>query len=399
MDIELFKKYLGSKFYRENNSLVDVEQLPSESRSLWHTMSKHHEKFDEDISEALIMQMWRADNPAHTNALRGSIAIFIDNVVHADGVSDAVASDLLGKMAKNRRFNKAAEMFIRASEGEEIDLGEIRDIIDDEQKGVVKNYTVVECDIESFLFKSSPEGLYPFRMPGLVDKVPGAGPGNFIILFARPDEGKTSVSVFEAAGYADRNLKVAYFANEEPAHRVFLRLICSYLGMTQEQVSEDIKGAQKRFAKIAPNIQMLDCVGMDIASVDAYCAQHNPDVIFLDQLDKFGISGNFSRGDEKLGDLYTYTREIAKRNNVLVWGITQCSAEGQDMDRIHYSMIAGSKTGKAAEADLIIGVGHNPNMPGMENSRTLNISKNKLPGGFHGAHTVRIIPEIAGFIG
>ena len=228
--------------------------------------------------------------------------------------------------------------------------------------------------------------------------MPGAGPGNFIIFFARPDIGKTTNCVYEAAGYASQGLKVVYFANEEPAHRVYLRLVCSYLEMSQSDISLDIPTAQAAFSKIKENVTMLDCVGMSIAEVDAYCAKHKPDVVFLDQLDKFTIGGSYSNNHEKLGDIYVYTREIAKRNNCLIWGITQCSAEGEGMAEITYSMIAGSKTGKAAEADLIMGLGHDPNLAG-EYSRTIKISKNKLPGGYHGSHTVTILPDTATFIG
>ena len=46
-------------------------------------------------------------------------------------------------------------------------------------------------------------------------------------------------------------------------------------------------------------------------------------------------------------------------------------------------MMENSKTGKAAEADLIIGIGSNTTADPTNNARVLNVSKNKITG-WHG---------------
>jgi len=46
-------------------------------------------------------------------------------------------------------------------------------------------------------------------------------------------------------------------------------------------------------------------------------------------------------------------------------------------------MMENSKTGKAAEADLIIGIGNRTSNDPTNNTRVLNISKNKITG-WHG---------------
>tara|TARA_R110002167_G_scaffold41590_2_gene126930 strand:- start:90 stop:521 length:432 start_codon:yes stop_codon:yes gene_type:complete len=128
---------------------------------------------------------------------------------------------------------------------------------------------------------------------------------------------------------------------------------------------------------------MIDGVGMAIEQVENWVLKHKPDVVFVDQLDKLSVSGSFNRGDERLGRLYTLAREMAKRNECLVYGVTQCSAEGEGKTKLDYSMMSGSKTDKAAEADLIIGIGKS-SLTGEEDMyRTLTISKNKI-NGWHG---------------
>jgi hypothetical protein len=60
-----------------------------------------------------------------------------------------------------------------------------------------------------------------------------------------------------------------------------------------------------------------------------------------------------------------------------------------------FDMMENSKTGKAAEADLIIGVGKRQDMGGEENmDRSLCISKNKI-NGYHGVIDAKIYREIS----
>jgi hypothetical protein len=72
-------------------------------------------------------------------------------------------------------------------------------------------------------------------------------------------------------------------------------------------------------------------------------------------------------------------REIAKRNNCLMWVTSQAGADAEGKEYLHYDMLDGSKTGKAGEGDIIIGIGRSSDHD--ENTtRFLNISKNKING-------------------
>ena len=101
------------------------------------------------------------------------------------------------------------------------------------------------------------------------------------------------------------------------------------------------------------------------------------------------VDGKFNRGDEKLKEIYLQAREIAKRNKCLVWGVSQASAEADNMREVEYRFLDNSKTGKAGEADLIIGIGKRNDDAGRNGLRHLCISKNKQ-NGFHGTIDVMI---------
>ena len=86
-------------------------------------------------------------------------------------------------------------------------------------------------------------------------------------------------------------------------------------------------------------------------------------------------------------DAAIHARNIAKEYNCAVIWMSQLSAEAEGKAYPDQSMMEGSKTGKAAEADLMILISKNtPDNTIHDNDpiRRLNIAKNKLLGGWHG---------------
>ena len=80
--------------------------------------------------------------------------------------------------------------------------------------------------------------------------------------------------------------------------------------------------------------------------------------------------------------------------------MSQASADGEGKTRIDFSMAEGSKTGKAAEADVILGIGkHNGDADddSVDYTRFLHISKNKISG-FHGTVACLIEPDIGRYV-
>ena len=138
----------------------------------------------------------------------------------------------------------------------------------------------------------------------------------------------------------------------------------------------------------------MDTVDWTIDDVNNHCEQHKPDILIIDQLDKVNVVGNFSRTDEKLRAVYTGAREIAKRHDCCVIAISQASADAHGKTSISFDMMENSKTGKAAEADIIIGIGRNSNSDAENKIRTLCISKNKI-NGYHGEPSCTIRRSIS----
>lgn len=94
-----------------------------------------------------------------------------------------------------------------------------------------------------------------------------------------------------------------------------------------------------------------------------------------------------TRQDESLKANAVHARQIAKEHECAVFYMSQLSAEAEGKVLLNQSMMEGSRTGKAAEADLMILIAKNPpvqeNNEEEDNMRHLNVVKNKLSG-WHG---------------
>ena len=103
--------------------------------------------------------------------------------------------------------------------------------------------------------------------------------------------------------------------------------------------------------------------------------------------DKFADISS-ERSDITLKAAAIHARNIAKQYKCAVIWMSQLSAEAEGRSDLNQAMMEGSKTGKAAEADLMILIGKTQQVEGEEEDpiRYLNIAKNKL-NGFQGKIT------------
>jgi len=112
--------------------------------------------------------------------------------------------------------------------------------------------------------------------------------------------------------------------------------------------------------------------------------------VVLDMGDKFAKTTGFSRPDEALKANAIYARQIAKQHGCAIFYMSQLSADAENKVVLNQSMMEGSRTGKAAEADLMLLIAKNPPVEGADEEDTmrhLNVVKNKLSG-WHGiVHT------------
>ena len=90
--------------------------------------------------------------------------------------------------------------------------------------------------------------------------------------------------------------------------------------------------------------------------------QHGVDVVIINQLRNIWV-GKEGRV-EQMEIAATSARNLAKKNNILVIGVTQAGDSGTNKLRLEMGDIDFSNTGMPAQMDLIIGVGSNDEYDG-----------------------------------
>jgi len=404
MEKQLINLLLKKDFYSKNKSKIGKTVFTNGVGSFYDTIKKAHEKYPEndlDIDEVSALHT-EVYNPALTRASKINFVNLIDEIKSEKLPNKDVAKDILDSMYKKSVAHRIALEATNIYNGGDASFLTIKNYVDEIENEVEEIEGSVTDDIEELIKELDEDTQYSFGdIPDLRRLVKGVGKGNLMIVFARPETGKTAFWVSLVAnrnGFASQGAKVHALVNEEPAIRTQMRLISCWTGMTKEEITKDISLATERWNQIKSNVKIIDTVNWDLDQIDAYCDVNKPDIVIVDQLDKIGVRGNFARTDEKLRAIYTGAREVAKRHDCCIIAISQASAEAQGRAELTFDMMENSRTGKAAEADLIIGIGQQNVVDSEAVLRTLCVSKNKITG-WHGRIDCEINPLLSRYVG
>ena len=385
---QMIRLMLNKKFYTQYKGTLSPTVFAGDISSLYDTIQKAHEKYEEDIKVDELYSLHTAIfNPALTRAAKEKFSELVEDIKEVQEPSKEIAKDIMRILSDRDLAQRIAVESTEIFNGKEANFSEIVSMIDKHKNNIDEEKTpAVTSNVNEVLDLLDVTTKWKFNIPVLRDNVGGIGGGNLMIAFARPETGKTAfwVSLCTAPnGFAEQGAKIHAFINEEPAIRTQMRAISCYTGMTRDEIIQDKEMANKSWSEIKDNIAMFDTVDWSMEDIDAHCEKHKPDIIVIDQLDKVNVTGTYARTDEKLRQIYTSVREIAKRRDCAVIAISQASADAHNRNSISFDQMENSKTGKAAEADLIIGIGRNANSDLENKIRTLCVSKNKI-NGYHG---------------
>ena len=285
----------------------------------------------------------------------------------------------------------------------------------DVERYIEKDELFVSADLSSIADRISSTG-YEWRLDVLNRSLGPLRTGNFVIVAARVEVGKTTFLASEVSYIAQQLPKdrpVVWVNNEEESSVVFFRIVQAALGQESKTLIADSKTAMDSYAALMGGNKDKIRVTKDTNSVrdlETLFREVNPGLIVFDQLDK--VDG-FAKGDEredlKLGKIYKWARELARTYGPVI-AASQLSASVVDLKDppfIGMDALRGSKTDKPGEADVVLTIGKykEPKSPEEEMIRTINVPKNKLPGGGgkqmeserHGQFLVTIDPIRARF--
>ena len=305
------------------------------------------------------------------------------NLVSTLGEADVSPANVVSDFLANRRERVGQQLAAAILAGEDTEriLAEYSDLLtrtelsddeDIEARRGLSVETLVNTGFDSDnLIRVSPDSLND-RLDG------GVKPGHHLILFARPEMGKTMMTIEMMAGFARQGLEVLYIGNEDPIDDINMRIVNRLSGMPKLEV---INNPAKADALARENgyeqIVLKSLAPGSPREIAALLEKYQPDVLVLDQL------RNLNMGQDnyvlKLEEAATQARTWAKRYSCVVVSVTQAgdSASGKavlDLGDVDYS-----NTGIPAQADVMIGMGASE-AQAKAGEVVISLPKNKVSG-------------------
>ena len=393
MELSLIRSLMDKEFYDEHRGAKCPDRLFSKDvRKIKQTIDKTMQTYNRTVTPDEIEALFMSNNPTMTTAQKEAYSSLFRQVKKEDPMGADIAQEVLSKLFQQVIGEDVANLGFDMVNGTANTLNDIRNLLEQYGDDFTPNLNVEwdDIDIETLLARNDLEARWTFNIASLTRKVEGVNGGHLIEVGARPNTGKTSfhASIIAApGGFAHQGANCIILCNEEGYHRVGARYLTAATGMTMQQIKANPTKARDLYAPVKERIRIKDATGRDMNWVESICKAYKPDVVLLDMGDKFAKTGGFSRPDEALKANAIHARQIAKEHDCAVFYMSQLSADAEGKIILNQSMMEGSRTGKAAEADLMVLIAKNPPVQGQDEEdvqRHLNIVKNKLSG-WHGS--------------
>jgi replicative DNA helicase len=306
----------------------------------------------------------------------------------------AVAYDIATDIEK---FNNGEEIDLRACVTARID--EYDKIVDRK----IKNPQVLDAIEDLLKAEENDVGLH-WRLPCLNRHIKPLVGGDFVVVAARPDKGKTTFCASELtfmasqvdAVYPEQKRSILWFNNEGPGKRIITRNFQAALNATVEDlVALSNTPADPEFAHYKTMVRqryaealggrpgvlrVFDIHDMWNYEVEDLMKLYPPALVVFDMIDniKFGgeANNNGQRTDQLLEAMYQWARFMGVKYDCAIIANSQISADGDGLQYPTLPMLKDSKTGKQGAADVIITIG-TVNDPMLVNSRYIGTTKNK----------------------
>ena len=382
---------MDKEFYENNKGIRTPDNLFSKDlRGIKRTLDYAMETYERSITPAELEGLFFTHNVL-TTANKDSYRELFKRINRAEPMSPDIAQEVMGNMFQKLVGEEIANLGVKYVNGVENTLEPVRKIIEDYQDDFMPNLKIDwgDISIDTLLEKADIQAKWKFNISSLQRRIEGVSGGHLVLVGARPNTGKTSFHASIIAsedGFARQGAKCIVLCNEESYDRVGARYLSAASNMSMDEVKGNYALAATRYKPVHDNIKIKDSTGKDMRWVEAVVKAYQPDILVLDMGDKFASKGS-ADSHVYLKDAAIHARNIAKQYDCAIIWMSQLSADAEGKVYVDQSMMEGSKTGKAAECDLMILISKNPQVEGQDeqdSQRHLNIAKNKLRGGWHG---------------
>ena len=400
IELALIRSLMQKDFYDEHKGSKCPDRLFSKDvRKIKGTLDEAMRKHERNLSLTELQALFLSDNGTMTSANKTSYEVLFNKLSKEEPMNNEIAKEVLSKLFQQMVGEDIANLGFDYVNGTKNNLEPLRNILDNYQDDFTPSFRFEGDDISfnTLVDHLNVKYQWKFNIPSLARRVEGLSGGHFVIVGARPNTGKTSFHasiIASEGGFIDQGARCVVLCNEEAYKRVGLRYLYCKSNMSSDQVLENRKLALERYEPVRQLLSIKDATDKRMDYVEQLAKSVNPDIIILDMGDKFASAGS-ERSDIYLKEAAIHARNIAKKYNCVIIWMSQLSAEAEGKINVNQSMLEGSKTGKAAEADLMLLLSKNPDIEGQDSNdpqRHIRLAKNKLTG-WHGTVHVELDVE------
>ena len=379
-------------FYDDHRGIRCPDKLFSKDmRKIKNSVDYAMKTYNRTVTPDEVEVLFMSNNPTLTTAQKSAYGDLFSRIKKESPLGNDIAQEVLSKLFQQVVGEEIANLGFDYVNGSQTSLEPLRNLLEQYGDDFIPSMNIEWADIsiENLLARNDMEARWAFNIPSLTRKIEGVNEGHLIEVGARPNTGKTSFHASMIAGdngFARQGAKCVVLCNEESVHRVGMRYLTASSNMNQYEIKDNPKLAHEKYGVVKENIKLYDSTGRDMSWVESIAKSFKPDVVVLDMGDKFAKTAGFARQDEALKANAVHARMIAKQYGCAIFYMSQLSAEAEGKVVLNQAMMEGSRTGKAAEADLMLLLAKNPDVEGEEEQspqRHINVVKNKLSG-WHG---------------
>jgi hypothetical protein len=227
----------------------------------------------------------------------------------------------------------------------------------------------------------------------------GLLPGHHMIVFARPEMGKTLVTLNLVFGFLAQGKKVLYACNEEPLDDLIIRLV-SRLSLTPRAgiVADPETANKKAIEKGYENVVLAHMTPGTLGEIDALLEEHKPHVLIVDQLRHLNVSRRNDNKTTQLEAAANGIRSLIAKHACLGVSVTQAGDSAAGKSVLSLGDVDSSNTGIPGACDVMLGIGGTEQDIAL-GRRILSLPKNKPGGGGHDSFPVSVVESIGRLIG
>ena len=393
MELALIRTMLDKEFYDNHKGIRCPDKIFSkDARKIKQTLDYAMSTYDKNLTPTELQALFFVNNTSMTTANKQVFEELFSKISREKPLNNDIATDVLSKLFQQVVGDEIAQLGFDYVNGDQNSLEPLRSLLTNYQDDFMPNLKIEwdDISIETLLEANDIQSQWKWNIPSLGRKVEGISGGHLVVVGARPNTGKTSFHASTIAapdGFASQGAKCMILCNEESYERVGARYLSAATSMSMDEVKTNMAVAALRYDPVNKNIFIKDSTGKDMSWVEAIIKAYEPDIVVLDMGDKFA-SKTSDKSDIYLKEAAIHARNIAKQYKCAIIWMSQLSAAAEGLVHPDQSMLEGSKTGKAAEADLMILISKNKVVEGQDedesSQRHLCIAKHKLKGGWHG---------------